>query len=78
MTSGKDIPDKDVLQAVRELGAPNPSKWASLWDIQAKLASYPPKVVKAKLARLIKRGVLRGCAYGCRGDFHEPEVNDNP
>jgi hypothetical protein len=72
MVAAKDIPDEAVLHAVLDLGAPHVAKWAFLWDIQAKLAQYPPKVVKAKLASLVKRGLLDGCACGCRGDFHVP------
>lgn len=29
----------------------------------------PEKVIRAKARKLIRRGVLDGCACGCRGDF---------
>jgi hypothetical protein len=29
----------------------------------------PEKVVLAKAKRLVQRGVINGCACGCRGDF---------
>lgn len=42
---------------------------ASIWDIQALLRSFPPKVVIAKARILIRRNIIDGCACGCRGDF---------
>lgn len=42
---------------------------AQCWDIEPWYPSIPPKVVRAKLARLIAKGWLDGCACGCRGDF---------
>lgn len=57
----KDLADADVLAAVRSS--------STLWDIPAAFPSAPPKVVLAKLASLVRRGVLDGCACGCRGDF---------
>jgi hypothetical protein len=66
-----DIPDDVAIDAVRSTqgmhGVPN---WSTLWDVQNSLPTYPPKVVTAKLASLIKRGKLKGTAQnGCRGDF---------
>lgn len=29
----------------------------------------PPKLVIAKMKSLVKRGIVKGCACGCRGDF---------
>jgi hypothetical protein len=46
---------------------------ASRWDIEEELWEYPPKVLLAKLRRLVARGLLDGCACGCRGDF---EITD--
>jgi hypothetical protein len=58
---------------------------ASIWDVAAVLDGHPAwigerpatdgsvqvpeKVVRAKAKRLIKRGLIDGCACGCRGDF---------
>lgn len=55
---------------------------AFVWDVTAVLATghiansfddpapgVPLKVVLAKARRLINRGVITGCACGCRGDF---------
>ena len=36
--------------------------------------NVPPKVMQAKLKKLIKRGLLDGCACGCRGDFEVTEA----
>jgi hypothetical protein len=63
--------------------------WATRWDLAQVLGGTPEnigtaqgteevpgvphKVVLAKAARLIKRGLISGCACGCRGDF---ERND--
>jgi hypothetical protein len=58
---------------------------ATRWDVTAVLAGHPelvgsgeahrdfpglpPKVVLAKAKKLLRRGVIDGCACGCRGDF---------
>jgi hypothetical protein len=47
----------------------------SLPHLQAEMADfYPPKVVQAKLAQMVNKGRLLGCACGCRGDFAIPET----
>lgn len=30
---------------------------------------FPIKVIRAKLAALIRRGLMTGCTCGCRGDY---------
>lgn len=35
----------------------------------------PQKVVLAKARKLIKRGLVSGCACGCRGDFERAEAS---
>lgn len=47
---------------------------AFMSDILAIWSTVPPKVIRAKLDTLIKRGKLTGCTCGCRGDF---EVIEN-
>lgn len=58
---------------------------ATRWDITAVIAGYPadvisgdsirdypgvpPNLIRAKALKLIKRGIIDGCACGCRGDF---------
>lgn len=48
------------------------SHWANRWDIAKALGNLPEKVVLAKLRGLVKRGMITGCACGCRGDFELP------
>lgn len=68
-----DISDEQLLVAVRTVrGRHGALRWSTLWDVQGELAAFPPKVVLAKLRSAVKRGVLKGCACGCRGDFEEP------
>lgn len=35
----------------------------------------PPKVTQAKLAQMVNKGRLLGCACGCRGDFEIPKCS---
>ena len=43
--------------------------WAPLWYVEEAVSGAPPKVVLAKLRSMVKRGLILGCACGCRGDF---------
>jgi hypothetical protein len=59
--------------------------WASRWDLASVLAGrpdlvgtgqatqdwpgVPPRLLLAKARRLDRRGLITGCACGCRGDF---------
>lgn len=70
--AAKDVPDAAVLEAIRQnirsrgicvLGA-------CLWEIQELLPLFHPKVVHAKLRSMRRRGLISGCACGCRGDFN--------
>jgi len=75
----KDLPDDDTLAAVRACqGMNGVPHWSSLWDVERALPEWPAKVVRAKLAGLIRRGLLRGCACGCRGDFEFPAAQVKP
>jgi hypothetical protein len=40
-----------------------------IWDIEAGLADFPAKVVRAKLQSMVRRKLIDGCTCGCRGDF---------
>jgi hypothetical protein len=55
-----------VATLVRETGL-----GAHLWDVAERLG-VPEKVARAKARKMVKRGELRGCACGCRGDFEVP------
>lgn len=70
MTQCKDIPDRPIL----ELLARNPKQWHTWhwreWDVSSAMPpGTPAKLVLAKMRKLIRRGVVAGCACGCRGDF---------
>lgn len=74
-----DIADEDFLLAIEyEINnARNPAQgtWATWgyegadFGLQLRFSEFPRKVLLAKARRLIKRGLLTGCACGCRGDF---------
>lgn len=73
----KDITDATMLDVVRATrGQHGVPEWATLGDIQAAMPTYPPKVVTTKLASMVRRGVIYGCACGCRGDFGIPAETD--
>lgn len=76
----KDLPDRTVLEAVRELAADDeggkrrqwsdPPYWVMAWDLEKKLGLEDTGgLLLAKCEALIKRGLLDGCTCGCRGDF---------
>lgn len=63
----KNISDDEVLRVVdRRSGY---DSFVSTFEIQAELSSFPEKAVLAKLRSMVKRGILSGCACGCRGNF---------
>lgn len=62
-----DIPDEDALFAVAHIQTEH--FFAMIWDVEEVLPGWPQKVLQAKLAKLIKRGLLAGCDCGCRGDY---------
>lgn len=61
-----DLPDNVVLDVIalstRPLGA-------TIGEVFEGLPDYPQKIVRAKLSKLIRRGIVSGCTCGCRGDF---------
>jgi hypothetical protein len=63
-----DLPDRDVLAAVYELVEAQ-GYWTNTAAVHERFASYPFKVVAAKLKSLYKRGLVSGCPCGCRGDW---------
>lgn len=60
-----DIEDAAVLDAIRKHMRPI---GASRWDVYPEFA-FPEKIVRAKVDKMIRRGILTGCCCGCRGDF---------
>jgi hypothetical protein len=74
-----DITDAELLEAVRVVrGKYGVPRWSTLWDVEDVLSQYPTKVVQAKLKSAVRRGLLTGCACGCRGDFEEPATIGAP
>lgn len=80
----KHIPDRGALAEIRRLRAtPWPGgqtndthdRWVMIDELQAAPA-FPAKVVRAKLAALIRRGLITGCTCGCRGDFELTEAGE--
>ncbi len=62
----KDLADAAVLARVPSWDAPGIG--ASATGLAAALG-VPEKIVRAKLRRLKRRGLVSGCACGCRGDW---------
>lgn len=69
----KHVPDLPVLKFLKSMG----DQWATNGPLEfahSVLHAMPPeiprKVAVAKMASLIKRGLVNGCPCGCRGDYH--------
>jgi hypothetical protein len=70
----KDIPDLPILKFLAKL-----DRWATHYDSNPERgmpsvgtvmpAEAPIKLRAAKMAMLIRRGLVEGCTCGCRGDF---------
>jgi hypothetical protein len=74
-----DVPDGLFLACVGYAQRENRKKygmsdlpWATRWDVFERLP-VPEKVLLAKAKRLIHRGLMTGCACGCRGEFELTE-----
>ena len=71
----KDIPDGPIL----DFFAKDAGKWRTHWDgfdnsVPRHLFRFAPeKLVRAKLRRLLERGLIDGCPCGCRGDWRRPD-----
>lgn len=79
----KDIPVMPVLKFLRDWANSNPSEygtWGSLLVrhsgepfpncvLRGMPAGVPFKVARAKMASLVRQGLVDGCTCGCRGDF---------
>jgi hypothetical protein len=67
----KDIPDAPVLRFIASHD-PNWTNWyfGDERDVsRAMPQGAPSKLVLGKMRQMIRRGVVGGCACGCRGDF---------
>ena len=68
----KDIPEKPILELMEKFTP----RWCFLYwpDAENCVLHAMPKgvhrhLVQAKMAQMIKKGLVSGCACGCRGDF---------
>lgn len=67
----KDIPDAPILEFLKALDG----TWANWYfgnenDVGLAMPpDVPEKLKLAKMRMLIRRGLVDGCACGCRGDF---------
>lgn len=67
----KDIPDDPILEFI---GSHN-GAWCNWYfgdekDVHAAVPAWvPDRLLVAKMARLIERGLVDGCPCGCRGDY---------
>lgn len=43
--------------------------WVFIFDIERLLPMFPTRVILSKAKALIRRGLIKGCVCGCRGDF---------
>lgn len=70
----EDIPDKPILEFLLQR-AKEGKLWCCWYDGfensigQAMPKDTPDKIRIAKMAKLIKRGLVSGCGCGCRGDY---------
>jgi hypothetical protein len=74
-TQAKHIPADVVLVLVAYLAERDRinreldfTPWVLRWELNVVLDA-PPKVIRAKLARLMDKGLMTGCLCGCRGDL---------
>lgn len=66
-----DISDEQIYEVIRG-PIKYPNLGAQIWELSAALPEFPYKVIRAKCDQMIRKGRLRGCACGCRGDFQLP------
>lgn len=71
----KDVPDLPILLML----AKRPGEWHNWYfgndkDVSLAMpAATPRKLVLAKMRMMIRRGAVKGCDCGCRGDFEITE-----
>jgi len=70
-----DIPEEAMLAAIRRDSAERGVSTACTWTI-AEREAWPVKIVMAKLRKMERRGVVDGCACGCRGDWTIAETDE--
>jgi len=78
----KDIPEQPILDFIAKVerdGEASPYIsatwfWTNDWKpensvVHAMPEGTPPKLALAKMKSMIRKGLVEGCACGCRGDF---------
>ncbi len=65
----KDVPDDVFLTVVRDIRDEQGRTFVSWRRIEQAFPDVPFKVLLAKARKLIRRGLLNGCACGCSGSF---------
>ena len=68
----KDIPDQPIIDFLAKIGRPGcmfEGAENSMANAVPDFAKDKPKLVRAKMQSMIKRGIVDGCTCGCRGDF---------
>lgn len=68
----KHVLDEEILKVMR--GRSRWSRSSSRWHFEEAIPDVPRKVLLAKLASMIRRGIIDGCTCGCRGDFQIKEA----
>ncbi len=74
----KDIPDEPVLRFLLY----HKGKWCNWFEesersvFNAMPGGIPGNLVHAKMKSLIRRGLVKGCICGCRGDFEITEKGE--
>ena len=65
----KDIPDAPLLSFISHKQAEK-GYWVNRWDFdETPYADLPDNLFRAKMGKLIARGLITGCACKCRGDW---------
>ena len=63
-----DVDDRAFLAVVAGYNDAT-GHWCLTHTVEGEFAAFPPKVLQAKARKLIRRGLMDGCACGCRGDY---------
>jgi len=66
----KHLPDAGFLLILQFFARRTDDRWMQIWDLERLMPHIPEKLIRAKMGQLIKRGLVDGCACGCRGDFY--------
>lgn len=74
MVQAKNIADTDILTIIRRHRASG--DYTSLWHLVAELdPQFPWKVVRAKIASMMRRRLIEGCSCGCGSPMWELDAD---